>query len=65
MAHSALTPGHVAPAPLPRARAGLVVFFTILLPLTLLGYWLWIGQGNHYALIFAPAVAAIVTPVTP
>jgi len=43
------------------AKYGLLIFFAFLLPLSLLGYWLWIAKGNHLFLIYCPAVSAILT----
>ncbi|HEU4406048.1 MAG TPA: CPBP family intramembrane glutamic endopeptidase [Polyangiaceae bacterium] len=40
------------------AARGLALYFAILLPLSALGYWLWVARRQHTALIFVPAVAS-------
>lgn len=45
------------------ATLGLFVFFAALMPLSILGYYLWFIEHNHFALIFAPAAASIVARI--
>jgi membrane protease YdiL (CAAX protease family) len=43
------------------AARGLALFFALLLPLSAIGYWLWVARRQHTALIFVPAAASVAT----
>jgi uncharacterized protein len=43
------------------AARGLALYFAILVPLSALGYWLWVARRQHTALVFVPAVASVAT----